>query len=305
MEDSKAINSDDQFKIKFDGDTHDINALTFINTIDNVSSIIKEINNELLAKENIDRKVEIRIKAIAPGSFDVTLELIQQFAQSLLTPNNIAYGAGIITILGGLFQLRKFLKSEKPQKIKKINNKETEITNKNGDVTIIENLTLNMYETNSNVSQSLNSTFESLSNDSKVTAFNFYDKYEEPFFSSESEEFKEFSKSYEYREDNKKVITELVSLNVNKVCFEKGSKWQFYYKGNKITANISDSSFYEKIDKGETFSKGDSLEVELEIHQEFREDIDTFINKSYEIVKVLGHKLKPKQTSMYDSDNKD
>jgi len=302
MENSKALKTDDQFKIKFDGETHDINALTFINTINNVSTIIKEINSELLSKENIDSKVEIRIKAIAPGSFDITLELIQQYAQTLLNPNNIAYGAGIITILGGLFELRKFLKSEKPQKIKKINNKETEITNKNGDVTVIENLTLNIYDNNSNVSQSLNSTFESLSNDSKVTGFNFYDKFEKPIFTSESSEFKEFSKSYEYREDNKKVITELVSLNVNKVCFEKGSKWQFYYKGNKITAGIKDTTFFEKIDKGEKFSKGDSLEVELEIHQEFLEDINTFVNKTYEIVKVVGHKIKPTQTRMYDSE---
>lgn len=303
MDNSTAIESDDKFKIKFDGETHDINALTFINTIKNISSIIKEINKESLSKENIERDIEIRIKAISPGSFDVTLELIQQFTNTLLTPNNIAYGAGIITILGGLFQLRKFLKSEKPRKIIQKEKNNSEITNKNGDILLIDNLTLNIYGTNSNVSQSLNNTFESLSNDQKVKAFNLYDKFEKPIFTSEQNEFQECTQSIEYKEDNKKIIIELVHLSINKVCFEKDYKWQFYYKGNKISALIKDQAFFKKIEEGEKFSKGDSLEVEMEIHQEFREDINTYVNKSYEILKVLRHKYKPKQISLYDNEN--
>lgn len=303
MENSTVIKTDDKFKIKFDGETHDINALTFINSINNISSIIKEINKETLSRESIESDIEIRIKAISPGSFDVTLELIQQYANTLLKVNNIAYGAGIVTILGGLFRLRKFLKSKKPEKINKRENNLTEITNQNGDILVIENLTYNIYDTNPNVSQSLNNTFESLSNDARVKSFNLYDKFEKPIFTSEQNEFKEFTQSYEYKEENKKIITELVHLNINKVCFEKDYKWQFYYKGNKISALIKDSSFFKKIEAGEKFSKGDSLEVEMEIHQEYREDINTYVNKSYEIIKVLMHINKPKQIRLYDNED--
>ncbi len=48
MENIKRNVNNDQFKIKFDGEVHDINAVTFIKTINNINSIITEINKVLI-----------------------------------------------------------------------------------------------------------------------------------------------------------------------------------------------------------------------------------------------------------------
>lgn len=59
--------------------------------------------------------------------------------------------------------------------------------------------------------------------------------------------------------------------------------------GNKISAKIPDSNFYELIDKEEAFAKGDTLEVDLQIIQKFDESVNTFINKSCQLNKIIRH----------------
>jgi len=44
---------------------------------------------------------------------------------------------------------------------------------------------------------------------------------------------------------------------------------RFFYAGNRISASIGDVAFFKLIDGGERFAKGESLVVDLEIHQLF------------------------------------
>jgi hypothetical protein len=73
------------------------------------------------------------------------------------------------------------------------------------------------------------------------------------------------------------------------VSFEENLKWDFYYRGIKISTKIADPSFYELIDKGEAFAKGDVLEVELQINQKFDESVNTFVTNSYQVNKIVRH----------------
>lgn len=73
----------------------------------------------------------------------------------------------------------------------------------------------------------------------------------------------------------------------------------FNFKGNKISAKINDIEFYKRVDKGESFAKGDVLEVELEVKQILKVHINTFINKSYKIRRIINHeKEKDKQIDL-------
>jgi len=83
-----------------------------------------------------------------------------------------------------------------------------------------------------------------------------------------------------------------------KIVFDDKSKWDFIYRGNKINAKILDDMFYDKVDKGEKFSKGDSLEVDLEITQYFEESVNVFLNRSYTITKVHQHRPREKQLNL-------
>ena len=60
--------------------------------------------------------------------------------------------------------------------------------------------------------------------------------------------------------------------------------------------------FYKRVDKGESFSKGDVLEVELEIKQVFESSVNTFINKSYKIKRIINHEKREEQGKL-DLDN--
>lgn len=83
--------------------------------------------------------------------------------------------------------------------------------------------------------------------------------------------------------------TQAAILNIVRLSFEDNLKWDFYYKGNMISAKIADPNFYELIDKGEAFEKGDTLEVDLQINQKFDESVNTFINKSCQVNKIIRH----------------
>lgn len=278
----------DQLRIKFDGDSQDINLITFSKTLENINTMLIEINKEQNKITGLNRKVDVRIKAISPGSFQVTIDIIQELVDSLLTTENVTYAASIVTILTGIFGIRKFLLGKKPKSIKNLN-ESIEIENNKGEITIIDHPTYNIYQTNTTVNDSLSEIYSTLSQDPRVEAFKFFDKTERPVFQSDKTEFETCSEVLEAQNDEKKVAIELTSLNINKICFEKDYKWQFYYKGYKITAAIKDEDFFKRINDGEPFAKGDSLEVELKIIKEFSDEYNTYINRTYEIIKVIRH----------------
>jgi hypothetical protein len=76
-------------------------------------------------------------------------------------------------------------------------------------------------------------------------------------------------------------------LSIVRLSFENMKKWEFYYEGYKIQANIIDEQFIARINRGERFAKGDALEVEIEITQRYDPTVDAFINKVYKINKFI------------------
>lgn len=83
-----------------------------------------------------------------------------------------------------------------------------------------------------------------------------------------------------------------------RISFDKKLKWDFYLKGNKITARVNDLDFQKRIDKGESFAKGDVLEVELEIKQKFDPAVNTYINRSYRINRIINHISRTEQSKL-------
>ena len=56
-----------------------------------------------------------------------------------------------------------------------------------------------------------------------------------------------------------------------------------------VKLKIEVNEFFELIDRGEAFAKGDVLEIELQISQKFDETVNTFITKSYQVNKIVRH----------------
>ena len=285
--------TDNNFKLKFDGQLHQIDANVLINSLIHTTAIIQEVNRYL----DTGKKIEIKVKALEKGSFLVHIELLESALdsiKSLFTKENAELAAVIVTILVGLIEVKKFLKGKKP---KSIESKEetTKIINEKGDILIIENATFNIYENSPIVKDALSQNFDALNNDPSITAFEITDKDENPIIRVEKHEFSDLSLKSEEISNDERIIKEAATLNIVRLSFEESLKWEFYYKGNKVSAKIKDPNFYELINNGESFAKGDILEVEIQINQKWDESVNTFVNKSYQINKIVRHILRDEQ----------
>ncbi|MBK7682987.1 MAG: hypothetical protein KA347_01320 [Bacteroidia bacterium] len=285
MSKAKIIGND--FKIKFDGQQHQVDANVLVSSLIHTTTIVQEVNKYL----NSGKKIEIKVKALEKGSFLCHIELVETTIDSLknlLTKDNIEVGAAIVTTVVGIIELKKFLKGKKAKEVQKQGDR-TKIINKDGNVLIIENATFNIYEHSPVVKDALAQNFDALNNDPAITGFEITDKNENALVRVDKSEFVELSQKSEEVEEGERKIVEAATVNVVRVSFEESLKWDFYYRGIKISAKIADPSFYELIDKGEAFAKGDVLEVELQIHQKFDESVNTFVTKSYTVNKIVRH----------------
>ncbi|MDI9356802.1 MAG: hypothetical protein QM536_07265, partial [Chitinophagaceae bacterium] len=180
----------------------------------------------------------------------------------------------------------------------------TRITIHNNTTLNINSDIYNIYETNVTINDALSQNFDVLDNDPAITAFEITDKKENPYIRVEKSDFKDMTLKSEHIDKNKKYTIEITRLNIVRVAFEENLKWDFYYRGNKISAIINGPHFYTRIDRGESFAKGEVLEVELQINQIFEESVHTFINKSYQINRIINHYARGEQKKIYfDDDN--
>jgi len=278
---------DNDFKIKFDGQQHQVDANVLISSLIHTTAVVQEVNRFL----NSGKSIEIKVKALEKGSFLCHIELVESAVEAirnLLTKENIALGAAIITSLVGVIELKKHLKGKKARSVSEKGGR-THIENHQGTVLIIENATFQIYENSSVVKDALSQNFDVLSADPAITGFEITDRNEVPLVRIEREEFTELAKKSEEVVDGERRLTEAATLNVVRVSFEENLKWDFYYRGIKIAARILDPNFYDLIDKGESFAKGDVLEVELAINQKFDETVNTYVTKSYQVNKIIRH----------------
>jgi len=278
----------DDLKIKFDGETHQIEANTLINSLLHFTNLTHEINREL----GTDRKIEIKVNALKEGSFLVHIVIeatLIENIKGLFTKDNIDIAASIFTVVGGLFAFAKFLKGGKPEVIES-NDISTKIKNTKGDVTYIDNRVIKIYQNNKLVRETISQEFETLESDPNVTGFELLDKEDKPIVQIVKEDFAAIANSdASVVSADETIILKAGFLVISTLSFDKNVKWNFYFEGNKISAHIKDEEFVKLIERGEKFSKGDSLEAEFEIRQQFDESINTYINKSYKITKIIKH----------------
>lgn len=279
---------ENNFKLKFDGQLHQIDANVLVSSLIHTTSIIQEANKYL----DTGKKIEIKIKALEKGSFMVNIELVEsalESLKSLFTKDNIEYASAIITILGGVISVKKFLKGRDVKSQKPTGNNRTTITNVDGDVLIVENSVINIYQSSPIVREALSQSFEALENDGSVEGFEIMDHNEKPIVRVDRNDFEYMSVLSEEINADEKIVTEAATVYILRLSFEDSLKWDLYFKGNKISAKIKDPNFYELIDKGEPFAKGDILEVELQTTKKFDVSVNTFVNKSYQINKIIRH----------------
>jgi hypothetical protein len=256
-------------------------------SLSGVVTTLREINKSL----GTDQELEVKIKAIDGGSFDVGLVIcsVWQQAQGLFNKDNVNSASQVVNTLAGLYRLKQMLGGEEPKEVKEEAD-QVKIVSPNGTVNYFEKPVFNIYSHNQKASDAIAQTFGAIQKDSTVKELKLIDKDGKEFFQAEKQDFQELASQIEAPDLKKKTEVERVTLTLHKLVLEPGFKWDFLHNGVKLSASIKDQDFYKKISSRElSFSSGDSIEVDLEIHKIFDEDAKVFINHSYVIKKV--HKL--------------
>lgn len=278
------------FKIKFDGEGHEVDLNTLLSSLMGFSTAIHEIQRGI----NPEAPVQIKVKALEQGSFLVFLGIhapeILAAVRTFFTKENLSLGAEILGALVSVIDIKKHLKGDKPERIENTNAHTVIIENKEGQVIQVNTSVFNLYANNPNIDKNISKAFEAASTDENITSIDITDSDDKPYVSVPKSNFKELSSPSEHITDKVRVITRAgVHLNAIKLSWEQNIKWSFIFEGNKINADVEDPDFYKQIDQGMQFAKGDTMRADIEIRQEFDEGANAWINKSYKVVKVHEH----------------
>jgi hypothetical protein len=272
------------FGIKLTGNMDGVDTNTLVDVLGNLSLAIHQINDDI----QTNKSLKITIRHIQPGCYDIFLGIKETILDVLLqhiVTSPITAAAEIVQILAGLITIRVFLMGEKPKDIKK-GEKLTVIINGDGNRLEIDTKTYNVFRDDQVVDAAIGNSFDTLNSDDAVKGLEIYDQEKKKLCSVERKDFERLALPSPMPENDTRIKVEEAVLTIFKVVFEKGYKWQFYYQGNKISGDIKDGAFFEEIDKGAKFSKGDKILADIQITQVFDKTIQTYVNKEYSIVKI-------------------
>jgi len=164
---------------------------------------------------------------------------------------------------------------------------------------LLLSVTLFQFRATLPLKQLYNFSRPALNADDAIKGLEIYDQDHKRLCKVERESFEYMSLPAPLPESDTRIKPEEAILTIFKVIFEKGYKWQFYYQGNKISATINDESFFDQIDRGAKFSKGDKLIANIEIKQVFDKTIQAYINKEYSVVMIKKRIPRDEQLDIY------
>lgn len=281
-------------QIVFEGENSQIDANTLINVLLHYQKIINMANKEYGQGAKV---VELKVNAIERGSFIIDVSIVENLKR-LFSKKNITYMAELASIIGLVFSLYKELKG-KPVQTQDEKNKAEIVINGDGNHVEYAPTIINIYN-QPTVREAISKTIETADADIGVEGLRI-DSGDKKTVTFNRKQFKEYiyDDFDQEKHNNERTIVEETTLYIVGLNFEKGSRWQFIYRGNKITAQMKDDDLMHKIDAGERFGKGDAIKVKLQILQRFNPDYNTYENKSYKIIEFLGHLEAPKQRDLF------
>lgn len=276
--------------VKFDGQEHQVDVQTFAYSVLNFATVIKEANKKVTGSP-----IEINIKAPEKGS--VVVDLITKVVQDPTLINGLSTGADVVTVVAGLYGVHKFISGRKIKETKKENG-DIKIHLEDGSTMTVAEKVYNIYTTTPAIPNGISQHFSALSDDPAVAKFEVISKNEK-IIQVDKEDYDRLAIKQQIDTENSRKLVESAELHIYKVVFDKTDrKWEFYYKGNRISANITDENFFKMIDGGEPFAKGDQLRVDLQINQVLDESVGIYVNQSYQVIKVNEHIKRSQPTEL-------
>jgi hypothetical protein len=287
---------DREFILKFAGQPDEISAATFLESLSGITSVAQEANIRLGNGQPLD----IKIRAPRPGSFLVNLILDPQTADHVANLFGIA--GGLVGALAATIKLWRFLRGAPPASIEKKSDDTVQIENAAGKVIIEDQKIANFVFNNSTVTFNLARTFGALEGDPKVTGLEVLDReQEQQLVIVPRADFAALAVApTPTHVEEKRDILVRTPVTIIKPSFDQKLRWEIVYNGIRIGAVVTDKRFYDSIDTGALFGKGDTLDVSLRARQEYDPTLKTHLTKSYEIVTVHAHIRAASQSALFE-----
>lgn len=282
-------------QLKFEGQTHSIDAATLACVLMQYQAIVEEANKQMSGGT---KEIKLQVNAIKQGSFIVDISVVQSIIQQLFSASTMEYAASLATVTASAFVLYKKFKG---RKIKTDEEKETAKTILNiNDKS--KNVVINIYNSRA-TRKAVSKSMEVADADQSVEGFSIQNHDTDEPTTFNRADFKEYiytdfdneEETPEERIIEKDTILTIVGLN-----FERNSRWQFMFDGFKISVLVKDGALMKKIDEGERFGKGDAISVKLKIQQRYNKDYRAYENTSYKIVEFYNHIIPKKAKDLFD-----
>lgn len=273
----------DRFVLYFDTNQRQINAYALATSLIGLSDAVRAAN----AAVNPGYYVEVVVEALEDGSFQAVIRTIFEKTRDLLS------NEAVKAIVYGIIATHIYeaaIKSEAPPKITV--SPEMVIIEAGKEKIIVPR---DVYEAKKQVEKSERFTsavgqiFQGAQSDRSVKGLGLKtspDKSIPPLYIPR-DKFAIFnSKNVE---EGSREIVEFATLEISRAILARGKrKWEFYWRGMRISAPVLDSGFYDRFFAHEiTIAPGDGLRVALRITQVQSPDTGIFVNEKYEVVEVF------------------
>ncbi len=250
---------------------------------------------------------------MAPGSFEIHTIVSAINDNNLLTAiatvgGDIGCASAIIAgTYTGIVKLRSWLKKDDHKEIEDVkqDTNKTTIKTKNGNTYICDNVIYNTYNNSQIINDEISDQFRILEEDSAIEGLTLTTDKES--FSVLKDDFSALAEKVDIPGENKRKETKnSETVYVVKPVLEKSPtrRWEFIWNGNRISANITDIGFLEKMEQGEyRFGSGDKMIVDLQINQALSPIYNAWLNESYQIILIHEHIPRegpPKKLGLFD-----
>lgn len=284
-------------QIKFEGQTHQIDANTLISALVSYQAIITESNKELGGGV---KTIDLKVNAIEKGSFVVDVSLMENLLKQIFSGDTMEYLANLGAVVGGVYTAYKVLKGKPARTDEEKKAVEIKYPDEKINVTL-NNCIINVYN-QPLVRESVSKSIEAADADANVEGLSIESSSVTPSVTFKREEFKEYIYNGFDEENiipNEQIEVVDALLTIIALNFEPGSRWQFIYNGFKIQMIVKDDALMRKIDEGERFGKGDAIRVKMKIVKRYNATYKAYENKSYKIVEFIEHILAPRQDRLF------
>lgn len=286
---------EEEFVLYFGGKPNRINAYTLASSLVSVADAVKSANSLI----NPGYSVEVVVEAFGEGSFKVRVRTLYNGAKNLFSKENLK-AITLSVIAAYVYQ-----HTLSPDVEVNITINSDEVVVEQGDKKIIipreVHDAVKEVEKSDKFKQSIGRTFEVVEKDKNIESFGITPKMEDevPLISIARSQFGLLSDPPEI-EENQRSLIEVADLSILRAILERGTrKWEFVWRGIKISAPVLDGNFFSDFFAHKiTIAPGDSIEVKLKIYQARDEDVGIFTNAKYEVIEVIQHIPRMKQTNI-------